>query len=134
MMFHLYGYVSDVYSIVYFLCLDTELLFRDATGGLSILTLTNYAQTQILSNTTFVSCNQCITNAIIDFLLSLQRRYNVAKFSLSPSRRFVLLTHGVKKVNYNLDFWRENSNRFLNQARSLNSQCCLKANGSFVYW
>ena len=55
MMFHLYGYVSDVYSIVYFLCLDTELLFRDATGGLSILTLTNYAMTQILSNTTFVS-------------------------------------------------------------------------------
>ena len=34
---------------------DNELLFRDAYGGLSILSVDSYNQKQIVSNTTFVS-------------------------------------------------------------------------------
>lgn len=78
---------------------DNELLFRDATGGLSILTLDDFVFTQILSNTTFVSHLFKSRSLMENTFLYSQRRYNVAQFSLSPTRRFVLLTHGVKKVS-----------------------------------
>ena len=76
--------------------LDTELLFRDATGGLSILTLTNYAQTQILSNTTFVSCNQCITNAIIDFSFVLTETLQCSQILLI-SKPKICFTHARRQ-------------------------------------
>ena len=56
---------------------DNELLFRDATGGLSILTLDDFVFTQILSNTTFVShlfkSRSLMENTFFIFTETLQR-------------------------------------------------------------
>eukprot|EP00095_Tigriopus_kingsejongensis_P005245 maker-scaffold353_size198981-snap-gene-0.31 protein:Tk05245 transcript:maker-scaffold353_size198981-snap-gene-0.31-mRNA-1 annotation:"dipeptidyl aminopeptidase-like protein 6" len=57
---------------------DNEIVFRDAQEGLSILNMDDFEQRQIVINTTF-------------------RRFNVAKYFLSPSQKYLLLVHDIKK-------------------------------------
>jgi hypothetical protein len=45
----------------FFFVADNELVFRDWTGGLSILSVDTLNLTQIVSNTTFVSSSQTTT-------------------------------------------------------------------------
>eukprot|EP00094_Tigriopus_californicus_P011472 TCALIF_11077-PA protein Name:"Similar to DPP10 Inactive dipeptidyl peptidase 10 (Homo sapiens)" AED:0.12 eAED:0.12 QI:0/0.84/0.64/0.92/0.76/0.85/14/214/869 len=57
---------------------DSEIVFRDAQDHLSILSTVDFKPREIVINTVF-------------------RRFNVAKYSLSPSQKYLLLTHDFHK-------------------------------------
>nr|XP_040581987.1 inactive dipeptidyl peptidase 10-like [Lepeophtheirus salmonis] len=60
---------------------ENELIFRDHTEGLSLLKLhsaSNFSITQIVTNTTF-------------------RRLDAVNYKLSPNRKYILLSHNIKK-------------------------------------
>lgn len=70
--------------------LDGELVYRDTSGGLSILEVETLTVKVLMTNSTFVS--ELITNSIhISKQMLLQRQLNAEKFLVAPDLKYVLL-------------------------------------------